>query len=83
VLDRPLGKGLRPGFAFALLRFIGWRVVLLQRVPRKCVVVFFPHTSNQGDVASDLAAIRAFYADKHAWNPAQAGPIRFRGRPPG
>jgi len=198
VLERPLGKGLRPRFAFALLRFFGWRVVLSQPVPRKCVVVFYPHTSNwdfpagllaswatgiefhwigkhtlfetplrrwfarwggipvdrgdatgfvdqvaamfathddfalviapegtrrrtghwksgfyrlalaarvpvglafidratrrvgigawldlQGDVENDLAAIRAFYADKHAWNPGQAGPIRFRARPPG
>ena len=198
VLHRPLGKGLRPRLAFALLRFFGWRVVFSQPVPRRCVVVFYPHTSNwdfalgllakwttgidfrwigkhtlfetplgrwfarwggipvdrgaaagfvdqvaamfashddfavvitpegtrrrtehwksgfyrlalaacvpvglafidratrrigigawldlQGDVASDLAAIRAFYADKHAWSPAQAGPIRFRERPPG
>jgi len=198
VLDRPLGKGLRPRFAFALLRFFGWRVVLSQPVPRKCVVVFYPHTSNwdfpaglltkwatgidfrwigkhtlfetplgrwfarwggiavdrgdatgfvdqvaamfathddfalliapegtrrrtghwksgfyrlalaarvpvglafidratrrvgigawlelQGDVESDLAAIRVFYAGKRAWNPEQAGPSRFRARPPG
>ena len=198
VLERPLGKGLRPRLAFAVLRFFGWRVVFAQPVPRRCVVVFYPHTSNwdfaagllakwttgidfrwigkhtlfatplgrwfarwggipvdrgaaagfvdqvaamfashddfalvitpegtrrrtgnwksgfyrlalaasvpvglafidratrrvgigawldlQGDAAADLAAIRAFYADKHAWNPAQAGPIRFRDRPPG
>jgi 1-acyl-sn-glycerol-3-phosphate acyltransferase len=198
VLERPLGKGLRPRIALALLRLFGWRVVLAQPVPRKCVVVFYPHTSNwdfpagllakwatgidfrwigkhtlfatplgrwfarwggipvdrgdaagfvdqvaamfathddfalvitpegtrrrtehwksgfyrlalaarvpvglafidratrrvgigawhdlRGDVQTDLAAIRAFYADKHAWNPAQAGPIRFRAGPPG
>ena len=198
VLERPLGKGVRARFAFALLRFFGWRVVLAQPVPRKCVVAFYPHTSNwdfpvglltkwttgidfrwvgkhtlfatplgrwfarwggipvdrgdaarfvdqvaamfashddfalvitpegtrrrtehwksgfyrlalaarvpvglafidratrrvgigawldlQGDAAVDLVAIRAFYADKQAWNPAQAGPIQFRDRPPG
>jgi 1-acyl-sn-glycerol-3-phosphate acyltransferase len=197
VLDRPLGKGLRPRLAFALLRFFGWRVVFSQPVPRKCVIVFYPHTSNwdfpagllakwttgidfrwigkhtlfetplgrwfarwggipvdrgaaagfvdqvaamfashddfalvitpegtrrrtehwksgfyrlalaarvpvglafidratrrvgigawldlEGDAAVDLAAIRAFYADKEAWNPRQAGPIRFRAGPP-
>jgi 1-acyl-sn-glycerol-3-phosphate acyltransferase len=198
VLERQFGKGVRPRFAFALLRFLGWRVVLSQPVPRRCVVVFYPNTSNwdfpvgllgkwatgidfrwigkhtlfetplgrwfarwggipvdrgdaagfvdqvaamfashddfalvitpegtrrrtehwksgfyrlalaarvpvglafidratrrvgigawldlQGDAAVDLAAIRAFYADKRAWNPAQAGSIRFRDRPPG
>jgi len=198
VLERPLGKGLRPRLAFALLRLFGWRVVLSQPVPRQCVVVFYPHTSNwdfpagllvkwatgidfrwigkhtlfetplgrwfarwggipvdrgdaagfvdqvaamfathddfalvitpegtrrrtehwksgfyrlaltarvpvglafidratcrvgigawldlQGDVEHDLAAIRAFYADKHAWHPPQASPIRFRAPPPG
>jgi hypothetical protein len=36
----------------------------------------------EGDAAVDLAAIRAFYADKEAWNPRQAGPIRFRAGPP-
>jgi 1-acyl-sn-glycerol-3-phosphate acyltransferase len=198
VLERPLGDGRRPRFAFALLRWFGWRVVLAQPVPRKCVVVFYPHTSNwdfavgllakwttgidfrwigkhtlfatplgrwfvrwggipvdrgdpagfvdrvaamfathddfalvitpegtrrrtghwksgfhrlalaarvpvglafidrarrrvgigawldlEGDAARDLAEIRAFYADKVAWNPAQASPIRFRAPPPG
>jgi 1-acyl-sn-glycerol-3-phosphate acyltransferase len=196
LLERPLGRGLRPRVAFLLLRVFGWRVVLAQPVPRKCVVVFYPHTSNwdfpvgllakwvtgidfrwigkhtlfetpfrrwflrwggipvdrgaaagfvdqvaamyaahddfplvitpegtrgrttywksgfyrlalavnapvglafisranrqvgigawlalTGDEAADLAAIRAFYADKGGWNPAQAGPIRFRGHP--
>jgi len=55
VLERPLGKGLRPRFAFALLRFFGWRVVLSQPVPRKCVVVFYPHTSNWDFPAGLLA----------------------------
>jgi 1-acyl-sn-glycerol-3-phosphate acyltransferase len=193
VLERPLGRGLRARFAFRLLRLFGWRVVLARPVPRKCVIVFYPHTSNWdfpagllakwttgidfrwigkhtlfetpfarwfvrwggipvnrgaaagfvdqvaamyaatddfalvitpegtrrrashwksgfyrlalaarapvglafidratrrvgigawldlvGDAAIDLAAIRAFYADKHAWKPQHAGPIRFR-----
>jgi len=197
VLDRPLGPGLLSRGAYALLRLFGWRVVLAQPVPQKCVVVFYPHTSNwdfavgllakwvtgvdfrwigkhtlfatpmgrwflrwggipvdrgdaagfveqiaamyaaqddfqvvitpegtrgrtehwksgfyrvalaarvpvglafidlstrrvgigrwldlEGDEERDLAAIRAFYADKRGWNPTQAGPIRFRGREP-
>jgi 1-acyl-sn-glycerol-3-phosphate acyltransferase len=194
-LARPLGRTRKSRLSFALLRFFGWRVVLAQPVPRKCVVVFYPHTSNwdfpvgllakwvtgiefrwigkhtlfetplapwfvrwggipvdrgaaagfveqvaasyataedfalvitpegtrrhvphwksgfhrlalavrapvglafidratrrvgigawielTGDEAADLAAMRAFYADKRGWNPAKAGPIRFRGR---
>jgi 1-acyl-sn-glycerol-3-phosphate acyltransferase len=31
-----------------------------------------------GDIASDLASLRAFYEDKAGWRPALAGPIRFR-----
>lgn len=31
-----------------------------------------------GVVDADLAAIRAFYADKRGWTPGNAGPIRFR-----
>ena len=29
-----------------MLRWAGWRVVLAQPVPSRCVVVFYPHTSN-------------------------------------
>ena len=31
-----------------------------------------------GDAGADLAALRSFYADKAAWRPENAGPIRFR-----
>ena len=33
-----------------------------------------------GDVEADIRALRAFYEDKAAWTPANAGPIRFRGK---
>ena len=33
-----------------------------------------------GDADADLAQLRAFYAEKGAWRPHNAGPIRFRGR---
>jgi 1-acyl-sn-glycerol-3-phosphate acyltransferase len=34
------------------------------------------------DAPADLAAIRAFYADKRGWEPSLAGDIRFREREP-
>jgi 1-acyl-sn-glycerol-3-phosphate acyltransferase len=45
-LDHAFAPGLRARGAFALLRAAGWRVVLARPVPPKCVVVFYPHTSN-------------------------------------
>jgi 1-acyl-sn-glycerol-3-phosphate acyltransferase len=35
-----------------------------------------------GDVDVDLAAIRAFYADKRGWTPKNAGPIDFSASAP-
>jgi len=29
-----------------MMKLVGWRVVLAQPVPLRCVVVFYPHTSN-------------------------------------
>ena len=45
-LTAPLASGLRARFAWRLLGLAGWRVVLAQPVPAKCVIVFYPHTSN-------------------------------------
>jgi 1-acyl-sn-glycerol-3-phosphate acyltransferase len=45
-VDAPLVHGLRARFAGWMLRLAGWRVVLAQPVPLRCVVVFYPHTSN-------------------------------------
>ncbi|MFO1308324.1 MAG: 1-acyl-sn-glycerol-3-phosphate acyltransferase [Burkholderiales bacterium] len=45
-LDAPLAQGARARFAWWLLRRRGWRVVLARPVPPKCVIVFYPHTSN-------------------------------------
>ncbi len=42
----PLVRGVSARFAAAMLRLAGWRVVLAQPVPGRCVVVFYPHTSN-------------------------------------
>ena len=46
VIPRTLGAGARSRVAFAVLRAFGWRVVLAQPVPRRSVVIFYPHTSN-------------------------------------
>ena len=46
VLAAALGRGAVARVSFAVLRAFGWRVVLAQPVPMKCVIVFYPHTSN-------------------------------------
>ena len=45
-LQAPLATGMRARLAWRLLRAFGWRVVLARPVPLKCVIVFYPHTSN-------------------------------------
>ena len=45
-LDAPLAGGVRARLAWRWLRANGWRVVLARPVPAKCVIVFYPHTSN-------------------------------------
>lgn len=45
-LDRARGRGPLGHMASRLLRARGWRVVTVDPMPRRCVVVFYPHTSN-------------------------------------
>jgi len=45
-LTRPLGRRWIGRVASWLMRAVGWRVILVESMPRKCVVVFYPHTSN-------------------------------------
>jgi len=45
-LDAPLAHGMRARVMWRLLRMVGWRVTLATPVPMKCVIVFYPHTSN-------------------------------------
>jgi 1-acyl-sn-glycerol-3-phosphate acyltransferase len=40
------GAGLLARLAWRLLASRGWRMVLPQPVPPRCVIVFYPHTSN-------------------------------------
>ena len=46
VIDRPLVPGLLPRLGATLLSLAGWKVVLAQPVPKRCVAIFYPHTSN-------------------------------------
>jgi 1-acyl-sn-glycerol-3-phosphate acyltransferase len=55
VCDRVPGRGALAHFGFRVLSILGWRVVLAQPVPKKCVVVFYPHTSNWDFVFGLLA----------------------------
>ena len=53
--ERPLARGFAPWVGATLLRLGGWKVVLAQPVPSRCVVIFYPHTSNW-DTAIGLCA---------------------------
>jgi 1-acyl-sn-glycerol-3-phosphate acyltransferase len=46
VLARPPVPTRLARFAARVLRLVGWQVVLAQPVPKRCVIVFYPHTSN-------------------------------------
>lgn len=56
------GSGPRAAIAWRLLRWWGWRTVLAAPVPKKCVIVFYPHTSNW-DALVGLFAKWAFAID--------------------
>jgi 1-acyl-sn-glycerol-3-phosphate acyltransferase len=45
-VDAPLASDFRARFAGWMLKLARWRVVLAQPVPLRCVVVYYPHTSN-------------------------------------
>ena len=54
-LDAPLARGMCARVVWRLLRMLGWRVTLATPVPMKCVIVFYPHTSNWDFPAGLLA----------------------------
>ena len=70
MLTGAVGPGVLGRVAFAVLRAFGWRVVLAQPVPMKCVVVFYPHTSNWefpiGLLAKWVSGIHFRYVGKDA-----------------
>jgi 1-acyl-sn-glycerol-3-phosphate acyltransferase len=68
VLERPLARGFLPWLGAALLRLAGWKVVLAQPVPMRCIAIFYPHTSNWDTVvglcAKFMFGIRFRYVGK-------------------
>jgi 1-acyl-sn-glycerol-3-phosphate acyltransferase len=68
VIDRPLAPGFLPWLGAALLRLAGWKVVLAQPVPARCIAIFYPHTSNWDTViglcAKFMMGIRVRYVGK-------------------
>jgi 1-acyl-sn-glycerol-3-phosphate acyltransferase len=58
----PPGSGWLARFAWRALRCWRWRTVLVAPPPRKCVIVFYPHTSNW-DALVGLFAKWAFALD--------------------
>ena len=46
VIERPLVRGFAAWLGATLLPLAGWKVVLAQPVPERCVVIFYPHTTN-------------------------------------
>lgn len=55
VIVRPLTRGALAWLGSTVLRIAGWKVVLAQPVPTRCVAIFYPHTSNW-DTAIGLCA---------------------------
>jgi 1-acyl-sn-glycerol-3-phosphate acyltransferase len=55
ILDGPRGRRWIGRVAWRAMRLVGWRVVLVEAIPRRCVVVVYPHTSNW-DLALGLMA---------------------------
>ena len=68
MIDRPLVRGFLPWLGGTLLRIAGWKVVLAQPVPWRCVAIFYPHTSNWDTViglcAKSMFGIRFRYVGK-------------------
>ena len=81
-VERPLGHGLHVRLAGWLLRALGWRVVLAQPMPLRCVVVFYPHTSNWdfpvGLMAKWMLGIHFRFIGKHTLFAGPLGPMFVR-----
>jgi 1-acyl-sn-glycerol-3-phosphate acyltransferase len=95
LLTAARGGTLGSRLAFAALRRFGWRVVLATPVPRRAVVVFYPHTSNWDFVVGVLArsaiSIDVHWLGKHTlfatplrgWFERRGGIAVDRGDPAG
>jgi 1-acyl-sn-glycerol-3-phosphate acyltransferase len=60
----PAAAAWRTRLAWRLLARAGWRIVFPPRVPARCVIVFYPHTSNW-DFVVGLLVIWALALDVH------------------
>jgi 1-acyl-sn-glycerol-3-phosphate acyltransferase len=82
VVTAPLARGARARFAWAVLRSAGWRVALATPVPAKCVIVFYPHTSNwdfpAGLLAKWIVGIDFRWAGKDAMFATPLAPLYRR-----
>ena len=81
-VDEPLVRSFRARFARRMLRLVGWRVVLARPVPMRCVVVFYPHTSNWdfpvGLLAKWLIGIHFRFVAKDSLFATPLGPFMRR-----
>jgi 1-acyl-sn-glycerol-3-phosphate acyltransferase len=57
VVERPRVPGLFPRLAAWVLRAAGWKIRLREPVPRRCVAIFYPHTSNWDTIVGLLAKV--------------------------
>ena len=46
MIERPLARGFAAWLGATLLAAFRWKVVLAQPVPDRCVIIFYPHTTN-------------------------------------
>ena len=78
-VDAPLAPEFRARFAGWVMRLVGWRVVLAQPVPLRCVVVFYPHTSNWdfplGLMAKWLVGVHFRFIAKDSLFATPLGPV--------
>jgi 1-acyl-sn-glycerol-3-phosphate acyltransferase len=78
----PPGSGPLAAFAWRALRCWRWKTVLATPVPRKCVIVFYPHTSNWDALVGLFAkwafAIDVAFAAKDTLFATPAGPFLRR-----
>ncbi|MCC7216701.1 MAG: 1-acyl-sn-glycerol-3-phosphate acyltransferase [Burkholderiales bacterium] len=81
-VERALDRRLHARFAAAMLRLLGWRVVLAQPVPSRCVIVIYPHTSNWDFVVGLLAkwmlGLELNFIGKHTLFAGPLGPLFAR-----
>ena len=82
-VDRPLVGGPAAWLGAALLRAARWKVALAQPVPDRCVIIFYPHTSNWdtpiGLCLKFMTGLEVHYAGKDSlFRVPVVGPLLLR-----